>query len=260
MNSPVVLLTGASRGLGAAIARVLGRTGAAVGLLARNRSRLEQVAEAIAGNGGQALILPADVADAQGCAQAVDQTLTTFGRLDALINNAAQIEPLAPVASVDPADWRRNIEVGLLGPLYLMQAAMTALRHSRGRIINVSSGAAQRPLEGLSAYCTAKAGLTHLTQVVAAEEHPITCLAVRPGVVDTQMQSVLRDKGPGTMPRDSADYYIRLKADNQLEPPHVPARSIAWLALHAPHEWSGAFLNYDDEAVMMPASQRCRDW
>ena len=233
-DPPVVLLTGASRGLGAAIARCLAQTGASVSLLARNKTQLTQTAEAVSRDGGQALIIPADVADAQRCAMAVEQTIANFGRLDALINNAAQIEPLAPVVRVAPAAWRRNIEVGLLGPLYLMQAAVKALRRSHGRIINVSSGAAQRPLEGLSAYCTAKAGLTHLTQVIAAEEPEITSLAVRPGVVDTAMQTVLRSEGPGAMPPEKAEYYLRLKADKQLEPPRMfpPVRLHGWRCMH----------------------------
>lgn len=80
-----------------------------------------------------------------------------------------------------------------------------------------------------------------------------TTLAVRPGVVDTDMQALLREQGPKAMPSDTASYYRKLKEERQLEDPRVPARSIAWLALRAPAEWSGRFLDYDDPRVAGPA-------
>jgi NAD(P)-dependent dehydrogenase (short-subunit alcohol dehydrogenase family) len=113
----------------------------------------------------------------------------------------------------------------------------------------VSSGAANLALETASAYCTAKAALNHFTRILAAEEPELTALAVRPGVVDTDMQAFLRSEGPRTMPHDQAAYYRQLKDRGELEPPEIPARSIAWLALYAPPEFSGMFLVYDDPRI-----------
>jgi len=78
-------------------------------------------------------------------------------------------------------------------------------------------------------------------------------LAVRPGVVDTDMQTFLREEGSRAMPSDQADYYQQLKKRGELEPAELPARSIAWLALYAPREFSGRFLDYDDDRISTPA-------
>ena len=89
-----------------------------------------------------------------------------------------------------------------MAPFYLTRAAVSKLRNTGGRIVNVSSGAANLALENISAYCAAKAALNHFTAVLAAEEPFITALAVRPGVVDTGMQTFIRNEGPKAMPPD----------------------------------------------------------
>ena len=135
----------------------------------------------------------------------------------------------------------------------MSMAAIPELRDQNGRIVNVSSGAAHHVIVAASAYCAAKAALNQFSRVLAAEELDLTVIAVRPGVVDTRMQELLRSEGPGKMPPEQAAYYTDLHTAGRLEPPHVPARAIAWLALHAPHEWSGAFMNYDDPQIVEPA-------
>lgn len=249
----VVIVTGASRGLGAAAARWLAKTGAGVTLLARSEAALIRVAEDLAALGGESLVCPGDVSDFAACRSAVGKTVERFGRVDSLVNNAGIIQPIAPIAGSDPESWRRNIAVNLLGPFNLIRAALSHLRKQKGRIVNVSSGAANLALEGLSAYCTAKAALNHFTRVLAAEEATLTALSVRPGVVDTDMQTCLREKGKAVMPADQAAYYQQLKINGQLEPPAIPARAIAWLALYAPRQFSGQFLDYDDSRITTAA-------
>jgi len=85
------------------------------------------------------------------------------------------------------------------------------------------------------------------------EEPKLTALTVRPGVVDTDMQTFIRQEGPQAMPSDQADFYRQLKDRGELEPAAIPARSIAWLALYAPRDFSGKFLNYDDPLISDPA-------
>jgi len=253
-DRPVVIITGASRGIGAAAARWLGKTGAGITLLARTAADLEKTADGIRRLGGDPLVFPGDVSGWEFCQAAVEKTVETFGAIDAVINNAGILAPLAPVQSVDVEAWRYSLLVNVAGPFYLAKAALLELRKTGGKIVNVSSGAARIPIAGASAYCTAKAALTHFTRVLAAEENYLTAVAVRPGVVDTDMQAMLRRQGPGTKPPDRTGYYRRLKAEKKLEPPVVPARSIAWLALAAPRSMSGEFVNYDDDAVMVPAT------
>lgn len=249
-TSPVVLLSGASRGIGAATARQLAGMGASITLLARSISALAAVAARITEAGTRALPLAGDVSDPEFCQSAVRQTRDRFGAIDALINNAGMVEPLGSIESVSEGAWRRNLAVNFLAPFYLSKYCLDDLRRSTGRIVNVSSGAANRPLAGAGAYCSSKAALTHFTRVLAAEEPSVTAVSMRPGVVDTAMQAVLRKEGPTALPADQAAFYHRLKADGLLEKPSVPARAIAWLALHAPREWSGEFLNYDDPRMV----------
>ncbi len=253
MTRSVVIVTGASRGIGAATARWLARAGSAVTLVARSAEALRQVAEDVERLGGQALIISGDVSRADLCQRVVERTLETFGRLDALVNNAAVLEPIARVAEADVAAWRYAIEVNVLGPFYLTRFGLPALREARGRIINVSTGAAFRPVAAWSAYCTSKAGLHLFTQVVAAEEPDIVAISVHPGVVDTEMQALIRRRGEGHMTPDDVVRFRQLKETGQLVSPLDSGRSIAWLALHAPTFLSGKFVSFDDPHIMEPA-------
>ena len=248
------IVTGASHGLGAAVSRQLGCAGAAVALVSRSADDLQRSAAAVRECGGACLALPADVSDPDACRRVVEATVGHFGRLDAVVNNAGIVAPLEVVARTAPAHWRRNVEVNLLGPVYITMAALAALRSSHGRVVNVSSGAATRVIQAASAYCASKAALNQFTHVLATEEPDITAVAVRPGVVDTPMQAFLRREGPAKMPAAQAAYYQALKTENRLEPPEVPARAIAWLALKAPHWLSGRFLSYDDPRIAEPAA------
>lgn len=250
-----IIVTGASRGLGAAVARWLGARGAAVTLFSRDRTTLEPVARSVRELGGSPLIVEGDAADHRSCNRAVEAAVAAFGRLDGLVNNAGALEPVAALADTDPEQWRANVGVNLLGPYYMMRAAIPALRETAGRIVNISSGAATKAIRGWSAYCVTKAGLNRLTAVVAVEEPLITVTSLRPGVVDTDMQALIRREGPGVMDPDKVAYFETLKQDGRLEPPWLPARSAAWLALEAPNPWSGRFVEYDDPEVTQPAEK-----
>ena len=252
-ENPVVIVSGASSGVGAATARWLASIGSAVTLVSRSEGALDDIAKEVQRLGGTPLAFKADISDAVACRAAVSKTLDRFGRLDALVNNAGIIEPIASVANADPERWRYNIAVNLLGPFYLARGAIAQLRKHRGRIVNVSSGAATVTVEHVSAYCAAKAALNHFTRVLAAEESRLTVMAVRPGVVDSRMQKTIRRDSPGAMTADQVMYYRNLKERGELEAPEVPGRAIAWLALYGPPEFSGQFLDYDDPRISRPA-------
>jgi NAD(P)-dependent dehydrogenase (short-subunit alcohol dehydrogenase family) len=249
-NRPVIIVTGASRGLGAAVTHWLGKARARVVLVARSTHELQKSGQEVEERGGRSLIVPADVSRLESCREVVAKAVDHFGRLDGVVNNAAVVPPLSFMAEADPGAWKYCLEVNLLGPFYLSKYAIPELRKARGRIINVSSGAAGIAIESASAYCASKAALNHFTAVLAAEEPDITSLAVSPGVMDTEMQAFLRREGPKVMPKATATYYQDIQTQGLLESPEIPGRSIAWLALRAPHDMTGKFLNYDDPEIM----------
>jgi NAD(P)-dependent dehydrogenase (short-subunit alcohol dehydrogenase family) len=252
-RKPVIILTGASRGIGADVARWLGKKGACLTLTARTEKLLRKVAQEAEEMGAQVLPLSVDIADRDVCRYTIRKSVEKFGHVNALVNNAGILEPIDPISEVNPHAWTYNLEVNLFAPLYMIQAAIPELRKTAGRVINISSGAAANAVEGWSAYCSAKAGLTHLTRVLALEEPGITAISVRPGVVDTAMQARIRSEGPDHMSQEKVSFFTKLWKEGQLESSDVPARVIAWLALHAPGELSGEFLNYDDPLIAGPA-------
>jgi 3-oxoacyl-[acyl-carrier protein] reductase len=195
LDGKVIIVTGASRGIGAAAAAALAKAGATVVLAARDGKLAEAVARSI---GAPASARTCDVSVYKAFEALVDETKARFGRLDALINNAGVIEPIASIAESDPAAWARNIEINLTGAYHAIRAVLPGmLVAGGGTIVNVSSGAAIRPLEGWSAYCSAKAGLHMLTRAVALETagKGIRVFGFQPGTTDTDMQVLIRASG-----------------------------------------------------------------
>jgi NAD(P)-dependent dehydrogenase (short-subunit alcohol dehydrogenase family) len=249
MTRQTVLISGASRGLGAATARIVAQMASNVVLTARSEKDLLAVAQEIEAAGGSALAVEGDVSQAAECQRVVAEAAQTFGQIDAVVNNAAVLTPIAPIADGDPQLWKENLATNLLGPFMLTQAALPYLRQVQGRVINVSAGAAVNPYPGWAAYCSAKAGLNHFTRVLAAEEPEITAIAFRPGVVDTAMQATIRREGAQGMPAEIYAQFVRRFEEEELLPPEVPGCALAVLAFHAPREWSGAFLPWNHEEV-----------
>lgn len=226
-----VLVIGASRGIGAATARAFARSGATVALASRSDAACREIADAIDGEGGRAVAMSCDVADYASVRQTVDRTVEAFGRLDVLVNNAGIIDPIARFAMADPEAWAENIRINLIGAMNAARAALPHLTKDRGTLINVSSGAAHRPLEGWSAYCAGKAGLAMLTRSLALEEGKrLRVFGFRPGVVDTGMQVKIRASGLNPV--------SQLKRED-LAPPEQPAQAMVYLATPAADDLAG---------------------
>ncbi len=246
---PVVLVTGASRGLGKGIALALAQLGADLVLNARDEARLSEVAKAVEEQGAQVALVAGDIGNPYTARRMVTTALERFGHLDAVVNNAGIIRPIAPIAQADADEWMTNWRTNVLGPVMLVKEALPLLRRRQGKVINISSGAAVRPFPGWGAYCSAKAALNHFTAVLAAEEPEITAIAFRPGIVDTDMQEDIRTYGVQGMPPEWHRRFIRYKEEGRLQPPEKIGRMVAFLALDAPREWSGRFLTYYEEPL-----------
>jgi 3-oxoacyl-[acyl-carrier protein] reductase len=167
-------------------------------LVARDGKRASRLAKEIVAGGGRAAALACDVADYESVRVMVDETSRRLGSIDILVNNAGIIEPIATLVQSDPAAWRRSIEVNLIGAYHMAHATLPRmLEAGKGTVINLSSGAAHRPLEGWSAYCSAKAGLAMLTNAIALEcaDAGVRVFGLAPGVIDTDMQAAIRASG-----------------------------------------------------------------
>jgi len=188
LSDQVALITGAGSGLGAAIARALASEGARCALAGRRRAPLQYVADEIGSAGGEAVAIPADVADEAQGAALVAETIRTFGRLDVLVNSAGLLRQ-ASLVQTSTALWDEVLSINLRGAFLLCRAAWPHLQRSRGQIINVSSMAAVQGYLDEAAYCASKHGLNGLTEVLALEgkPHGIRALAVRPAATETPL-------------------------------------------------------------------------
>jgi NAD(P)-dependent dehydrogenase (short-subunit alcohol dehydrogenase family) len=194
LKGKVALVTGASRGLGEGVARALAAAGARVMLVARDGALVTRVASQLAG----AEAMACDVADYAAVEKVVAETRARLGGLDILVNNAGVIEPIAEIAASDPALWAQNITINLVGAYHVIRAVLPGmLAAGGGSIVNVSSGAAHRPLEGWSAYCSGKAGLAMLARAIELETKGkgIRIFGFSPGTIDTDMQIKIRASG-----------------------------------------------------------------
>ena len=194
MADKVVIITGASRGVGRAAAVELASRGCSVALVARSATDLAETADLCKRAGSRALAVAGDITDEPTLARLVNETADRFGRVDGVVNNAG-LAPQAGVAETDAALFRRVIETNLTSAMTLSRLAWPHLTRQGGCIVNVSSMAAVDPLPGFVAYAAAKAGLVGMTKSLAQEvaSRGITANCVAPGFIRSPMTDVLPD-------------------------------------------------------------------
>ena len=190
LDGKVAAITGASSGIGEATAIALANEGAAVALAARRKDRLDALADAINSDGGKAVAFETDIGDESQARAFVEGAAAELGRLDFLVNNAG-VMLLGPVEGVDTEQWRRMVDVNILGLLYCTQAAMPLLRDSgNGHIVNLSSVAGRHANFGSAVYNFTKWGVTGFSEALRQEalNSNIRVTVVEPGFVDTELQ------------------------------------------------------------------------
>jgi NAD(P)-dependent dehydrogenase (short-subunit alcohol dehydrogenase family) len=184
----VAIVTGASQGIGHAIAIALSRVGADVVLCSRRRAVLEEVASAVRANGRQALACACDVSDPEQIERLTGEARARFGRIDILVNNAAY-RSRGPLETLSSSEWEKMLRVNLSAVVLLSQAVgRHMIARQSGRIINITSVAGRSGSPGMTAYAATKAAVTVFTQSLAAEwaKHKVNVNAIAPGPVETE--------------------------------------------------------------------------
>ena len=224
----VVVVTGASSGIGRETARMLGRRGASVVLVARDEASLREAAAEVEAAGGQALVAAADVSDAAQVQQAADRAEARYGRIDAWVNNAG-VAAYGTVEQTTVEEMRRVVEVDLLGTIHGTKAALPHLRQSGGTLINVTSVAGRLPVPLLAAYSAAKHGAMGFSDALRMElEHDkagVTVTTILPYGINTPFFNHARSR-LGVLPRPTPPAY----------PPSAVAEAIVWAAEHPTRE------------------------
>lgn len=210
-----VLITGGSRGLGAALGRAFARAGARVVLVARERAALDEVVTSIRASGGQAYGLAHDVADKEAIHRLAGAAAALVGPIDVLVQNASALGPMRLLLDTDCEDFSRVLEVNLVGPFRLAKViAGSMLVRGSGLVVSISSDAAVEAYPRWGAYGVSKAALDHLSRTFAAElaGTGVRFLAIDPGEMDTKMHADAL--GPPTpelaRPEDVAERLVRV--------------------------------------------------
>jgi len=236
LSGKVVAITGASSGIGAATARLCAQSGAAVALGARRADRIEALAAEIESLGGVATAITVDIAAEAQAHGFITTAHDRLGRVDALVNNAG-VMLLGPVEGADTEEWRRMIDVNVLGLLYCTHAALPLMREQgEGHIVNVSSIAGRRASFGSAVYNLTKFGVTGFSEALRQEalNSGVRVTIVEPGFVETELlghnasyvvdaaEKLKEDMGDVLRAEDIADAIVHALA----APPHVSINEV----------------------------------
>lgn len=234
---PLALVTGGGSGIGRAVALTLAKRGVRVLINGRRTAPLE----AVAAEHASIHPIAGDITD-EADRKRISTAVADHGRLNYLLHNAGMLAPIGRLDMVDENAWEQALRINLIAPFLLTRALMAGMAED-ARVLHVSSGAAHKAYEGWGAYCVSKAGLNMLYRVWREEwsDKPLHIGSVRPGVVDTPMQALIREQNDTDFPAVSR--FKKLHAKGELDDPARVARFIAWLLLDVDaetfsgHEW-----------------------
>ncbi len=224
LREAVVVVTGASRGLGAAIAEEMGHAGAKVVVnYSRSKEPAEELVERISGDGGEAISVQGDVSDPEQAQALIDQTIEKFGRVDVLVNNAG-INIDRTLRKLTVEDWDKVIQVDLNSAFYTVHAALPHMMEAGGgKIINMSSFVGEAGNIGQANYSAAKAGMLGFTKTAAKElaRYGITVNAICPGFIETDMVAAI--------PEDAKNKLLQSVPLGRFGQPNEIARAVRYL-------------------------------
>jgi NADP-dependent 3-hydroxy acid dehydrogenase YdfG len=229
IQGKVIVITGASSGLGEAAARLLSEQGAIVVLGARRTERIEALAKELQGKGGKALAVATDVTDPKQVEQLVEATVSAFGKVDVIINNAG-LMPHSPLDRRRVDDWNRMIDVNIKGVLYGIGAVLPHMeRQKSGHIINVSSVAGHKVGIGNAVYSATKHAVRAISEGLRQEVKPfnIRTTIISPGAVATELPQSITEQGVASNIQQFYEQYAI--------PPDSFARAVAY-AINEPDD------------------------
>jgi NAD(P)-dependent dehydrogenase (short-subunit alcohol dehydrogenase family) len=246
LQGRVVVVSGANRGLGLAIAGACAREGASVLMGARSLGELEKAAagvQALAVAGASVRFQALGVSQPASVQAFAEAAAAQWPHVDALVNNAGVYGPMGPLAGLDWAAWEEAIRINLFGAMHMCRAFLPSLRRSkRGKVINLSGGAATQGMHGLSAYGASKAALVRVTETLALEEPGLDVNAVAPGALNTRLLDELLLAGPEKVGKAFYEKSLQQR-DQGGTSPEVAAGMIAWLASEQSNGVSGRLLS-----------------
>jgi NADP-dependent 3-hydroxy acid dehydrogenase YdfG len=212
LEGKVVLVTGASSGIGQATALALSKAGARVAVGARRADRLKTLAEDAP---GEVLVLELDVTDRQSVQDAVEATIERFGALDALVNNAG-IMLSGMILGADTTEWTRMVETNLLGSMYAVHAALPHLLESKGAVVQISSTSGRTASAASGVYAATKFGITAFSEALRQEitAQGVRVIVVEPGFVSTELASHITDPGIQAMAKTMAESMRTLQPED----------------------------------------------
>jgi NAD(P)-dependent dehydrogenase (short-subunit alcohol dehydrogenase family) len=239
LGGKVLIVTGASRAIGAAAAKLFAARGALVVLAARDERALKRISSEIVEEGGDAYAVPTDVSDGRAVERLVAITGERYGRRDGAFNNAAQGHRPVPLAELDPADFDRVLAVNLRGVVLCLRAELAALA-AGGAIVNMSSSAGLSGAPGMGAYSAAKHGVIGLTKTAALDHGPrgIRVNAVAPG-------PILTEGGIGAAPAQARERVAQMLPLKRIGSPREVAQVAAWLLSDAASFVNGITVSID---------------
>jgi NAD(P)-dependent dehydrogenase (short-subunit alcohol dehydrogenase family) len=233
LKGKVAIVTGAGRGLGRTSAIEMAKEGAHLVIVSRTQPEIDATSRMIEEVGGKTLSLQGDISRPKDVEEAVNKAQSHFGGIDILMNNAAVTGPVKPLYEVDEGDWDVCMDINLKGSFLFSKAVIPhMIRQRGGKIINVTSGLGVMAMPLFGGYSIAKAGVIHLTRILAEElkPHNIQVNGLDPGVMDTKMQEDLRNLGPQVLGDKIYAEFSGYKEKGILKPPERVAKLAVFLA------------------------------
>jgi NAD(P)-dependent dehydrogenase (short-subunit alcohol dehydrogenase family) len=256
LDGKVALVTGGGRGLGRATALALAEQGARVVAVARSLSEVEETARLIRQQFGvgRSMAIRADITRERDVVEAFDTARKRWDRVDILVNNAGETGATKPIAALTLSEWQHAVNVNLTGAFLCAREALRDMAGNRwGRIINVSSGSAATAVPGIAPYSVAKAGVEHLTRLIAVEyaSSGVVAVALRPGLLDTRMQEEMRHRPADQIPQRLRAIYTNYKLKGLLVSPERAAALIVYLCTERAGDINGQVLDASEMDALL---------